>query len=353
MIKMSELERAEETLSMIPQSVVKTKTETIARVFGKPKAENFISDWFAFLLRNNSKVVEALLCSAGYEFDGQEFEVNREYIFSDGRRIDFLLKSETTIIGIENKIDSGKQDNQLEDYSNELEEMEKGKNIVKIFLKPSYNVSKATSEFIEVNYEDLIEEMKKIPLDFISDLRGSFFLLDFIKHIEENIIIMEQFEFSEWTSFLAKHQKDIATINHQSYENAKNIRSLVKEKMFSIVDEQEEWNVAEHPTYIQFFKEEWSKEGLPFIHFELLNTGNVLPTSYLIRLDIEGKRNKKEIVNLLGLNSNLHVLHEGIPIDYTNSETFYQSIDETMEVLKGCIEEWVPKIESAIAEIAK
>ncbi|GAB2023969.1 hypothetical protein OfM1_00390 [Lactovum odontotermitis] len=348
-----------------PQSVVKTKTETIARIFGKTRGENFISDWLAFLMKHNPEVLRAVFQSADIPAEDLEFDVEREHVFSDGRRIDLLLTGENVIVGIENKIDSGKQNDQLKDYSKSLEGLASGeKSVVKIFLKPASNESEATDGFIEVTYERLLEELKLIPMDFILDLRGSFLLLDFIKHIEENIIMgnNEDFEFSEWTAFLSRYQEQISAIKRHAKMESVNVNQFIKDKMLAVVDYSDDWklgNDKEEPAYIQLYKKSWQEfngVSLPFIHFELLRKDeSPLPASYLIRLDIEsGKREiRQKVVDSLHIRKGTYELTSTMKIDYTSAETFNKTVDDIMEALKRYINEWVPKIESAIDEVTR
>jgi hypothetical protein len=345
----------------VPQTTIKKKSDTIARIFNKTKSENFISDWFAYLMRHNPEVLSALLSAADINLEDYEFNIEREHVFDDGRRIDFLLTNETSIIGIENKIDSGKQDNQLRDYSNSLNEENDGKDVYKIFLKPAYNGATATDGFVEVTYEALVEELRTIRMDFINDMRGAFLLLDFVTHIEENIIMANSgdFKFTEWTSYISKYQEQINDIMREAKTESINVNAFIKDQMLSVVNYSDEWklgNDTDEPRYIQLFKPEWmSTKEIPFIHFELLRgDNNQLPTSFYIRLDIEGRKPlKKQLAKLLEIPNPLYELNKTMTINYSSEESFNNSIDVIMGALCEDIDEWVPKIEKVLSQISK
>lgn len=345
-------------IDAIPDSRVKIKTETIARIFKKDRAENFISDWLAFLMENNPSVLKSIFKCADVSMENLDFEIEREYVFQDNRRIDFLLIGQNTIVGIENKVDSGKLENQLKDYSKSLDKLAGKRNIVKIFLKPKSNLSEASDGFIPITYEELILEFKKIHIDFIEDLRVAFLLNDFITHVEENIALknVEGFEFNEWTFFLSKHNKNLLTIAEETKKESINVNNFIKEKLLSIVDYSDEWTIGNdkpEPTYIQLYKKNWKN---PFVHFELLRKeSNSLPTKYDIRLDIElgDKNTKNKVVELLGFFQPINILKKDIEIDYTSSESFNSSINDIMDILKKYIEEYEFKIDKAIEMVIK
>lgn len=368
----------EKMMQEIPSLSIVTRTETIGLIFGKSRNENFISDWLAYLFRINQNVIKALCLSVSSNelavtnlanLNDYEFEIEREYTFSDGRRIDFLLSNEDNIIAIEHKVDSGEQANQLRDYSESLKGINfQDKAIYKILLKPSSNTIETTHDFMEVTYEEFINELKKISTDFIGDLRGSFLLLDFIKHIEENFIVENQkkFEFNDWTKFINKYQNEINKINKSMESEIKNINTYLKQRILLIVDNNSDWILGENKStkYIQLFKTNWNIDNeMPYIHFEILfDTEKNLPTSCCIRLDIEGGNEEKRsaisqlisdklsICDKSGKNEKIFMLKKGFNINYSDSETFYQSIDKLMSIFKEYIEELTPILDKAIEQ---
>ncbi len=350
----------EDIANEVPRERVKVKTETIARIFNKDRAENFISDWLYYLMKSNSKILEALLNCVDSKVSStmdSGFEIEREYVFKDGRRIDFFISNENRIIGIENKIDSGEQENQLKDYSESLEGIAKGREVLKILLKPMSNNTKATGDFIIVTYEDLILELKKVYIDFLEDVRGAFLLYDFIKHIEENIVMKNggKFEFNDWTLFLGKYSEQLKIIGEESKKEANNINEYIENQLKQIVNNFDEWKLVhkENKTdeYIQLYKNNWKSDKLPFVHFELLRKDhNPLPTSYIIRLDIElgSEDDKNEVAKLLGLPKLINILKEEMVIDYATSDTFNSSLTNIMKFMSKQIENYELEIDKTL-----
>lgn len=343
----------EDIIEAIPNGRVKMKTKTIARIFKKDRAENFISDWFAFLMENNLDVLESLFTCAGVTIENLDFVIEREYIFQDGRRIDFLLNSEDTIVGIENKIDAVKLENQLRDYSQSLDKLAEDKDVVKIFLKPESNLSEASHGFISVTYEELILELKKIHINFIEDLRGAFLLNDFITHVEENITLekIDKYEFNDWTTFLSKYSKKLLEVAEDTKEESKRVNSFIRDRLRSTVNGSDEWilgNDKDEPKYIQLYKKSWTN---PFVHFELYRKdSNLLPSEFDIRLDIELgiKETRDKVAEKIHLSSGTNIIEKNMKIDYTTPETFNFSVDKIMSIIIQLVEEYEFKIDDAL-----
>ncbi len=90
--------------------------------------------------------------------------VDTEFSTTNNKKIDIVITTTSLVIGIENKINANVQ-NDLAEYSNELENYAKKlkKNVIKILLSPSEKKDKKIidNKFINVSYQDLIEELKK------------------------------------------------------------------------------------------------------------------------------------------------------------------------------------------------
>ena len=93
---------------LIPKNEIHT---TIFSVAGYPHYENVCSNILAFYLNpnNNHKLgrlfFSALLESAGHtELIDEEFQVDREVCTDKQGRIDILIETNKSVIGIENKI---------------------------------------------------------------------------------------------------------------------------------------------------------------------------------------------------------------------------------------------------------
>lgn len=119
--------KLESFIKEVQNAEQKQEIKTLPEVFGIQYKEVYITKWIAYLLRNKdfgTSVLNALLGNTTFVKDDESLEVFTEYFFDDGRRIDILVITDKFIIGIENKIWSGEQENQTSDYKNSLESLE-------------------------------------------------------------------------------------------------------------------------------------------------------------------------------------------------------------------------------------
>lgn len=173
---------------------------TLPGIFGKDDNEQFINAWLAYLLdpaKNgfNLEPIKALLNLVdekhAAELDGK-ISIKAEYSFIDGRRIDIFITTENLVIGIENKLWSGEQENQTNDYYESIKKIAEGppKRIpICIFLKPEFNETAPQNEnFKTVTYKDLCDAFKMIPYSLRRDNRKSQFFYEFIFYVEEKLM---------------------------------------------------------------------------------------------------------------------------------------------------------------------
>ena len=140
------------------------------------------------------------LASATTPVDLYDISISREVSFEDKRRIDFIIETGSHIIGIENKIWSDLQQNQLSDYRSRLKSRatKSKKELMLILLYPRRNrccstlTKAALFGFNSVTYEDLVFEFKQIRLNIFKNLRAVVLMEDFILHMEE--YIMKEFD---------------------------------------------------------------------------------------------------------------------------------------------------------------
>lgn len=354
---------------------VNPPTNTIAHIFRKESQENFISDWIAYLIDpvsfGNAEPLSALLEVAGFDdcIDKNEIiEISREKTFDDQRRIDFYIETEELIIGIENKIWSGLGYHQLKDYSKSLEKLSNGKEIRKILLLPqnntSINLSKNNSDisvsgFVSVTYEDFVNALRKLQINFIENLRSSFLLQDFITYVEEyfmnsNVDKKKNFDMA---SFLFEHKKLIKELESCRNNLQTQFVESVEKKLAETFDE-EIWeiNFPRTGSYFQLFKKQ-SGWGAP-VHFELYPTDGFPCKSILVVLHTrEGKNarnNKTERLYNLQVEVEDFVQkkygQKEFELDYENGlESYNKSLDKVFSVLKDIVEEFTDTIDNEIS----
>ena len=295
---MSEFEELISNYQDMNFALVKTPTNTIARILNIEHKENLISDWIAFLLDPRSlgrpEVLNGLLAISRYKYSIQatdDVKIHREYTFSNQRRIDFYIETSELIIGIENKIWSDLGYHQLDDYSKSLKKIadEKTKSVCEILLYPSKNKcesigkvenGKDKTSFSLVTYEEFAKMLKDIRINFIDNMRFSFLLQDFIAYVEEYLMENnEDFNF-ELYSFLYENKEQISKIEENKKIARQQFSDMMKKKIYEKYSDLE-WEIyAPGPgNYFQLYKLSSKGWGASDVHYELLPEGDKFPYS--------------------------------------------------------------------------
>lgn len=336
----------------MPSIRIISKTDTIARIFGRTRDENFISDWLAYLIQSDVRLLEMLFNHFFFEGSDTEYELIREYQFENGRRIDILIMSETFVIGIENKVDSGLQPNQLKDYGKSIRKLAGDKYVLMILLKPENNIALATHDFVNLSYKDLSVILREVKVNFIEDLRLAFLLQDFIIHLEENFMGNNQkYSFNDWTFFIGEHQDKIKTIQEEGKKESLSFMEYIKNELHDLVDYSDDWDFSNYSArlnFLQFYKKVWKQDV--DVHYELfIRQGIFLPEEIVIRIDIEGKALrsvKNEVAAYLGLPSTINIVSDVIEIDYSSEESINNSVDQIKSAFTTVIKKYTELIDS-------
>ncbi|MBU7562094.1 PD-(D/E)XK nuclease family protein [Weissella cibaria] len=273
------------------------KPDTMPVVFKIQRRETLISNWLEYLINHNTETLRSLLKARvgltdldkeevdSYDFD--MLKVYREYPISEfGNEkdgfLDFLIefknRGKNVRLIIENKIDAPFQDKQLERYSEYMEKHYQNDIVMKILLKrDSYNDKgyAATNGFEIVNYGEFAENLKNIELDFISDLRGSFYMSDFIGHIEDNFVT-ESVEWDrDWGDFMHQEASVLSELRTQLVDQQdkflNSLHETVKKYMADILGISAEGIIEEYwgddNEFHVLRKNEWkSKDGYFFFY---------------------------------------------------------------------------------------
>lgn len=351
--KLTSVEGYIELIKSMPKEYSNTKTDTIARIFNRSRDENFISDWLSYIIQNEPRFLTEIFNHLDIEIEIKEYEVIREYVFANGRRIDLFVESDNFVLGIENKVDAGLQKSQLRDYNRQIASIKKDRDVILIYLVPDSNNAQESDNFIKITYEQLHSILKKINLNFVDNLRLSFYIFDFIKHIEENFMSNDKkFEYNEWTQYLGEYSKEIKVVIDSGKKERINIMEYLQNEMLKLVDsESEQWKcsrITPSISYIQLYKVDW-KQDLD-IHFELsIKDSNILPTECAIRIDIEGRVPvpiKDDAMTKLGTNRKMQEVSEVFTIDYSSEESYYGSVELIMDTFNAIIKQYTQKIDS-------
>jgi len=221
--------------------------------------------------------IECLFGAIKYDFESidHDIEIKLE-AFSEGKRLDLLLKNRDWVIGIENKI-GAKVNNPLDKYKKLIDECDK-KNKFNILLT-LYDIIDTielenikTNNFIIVLYSNFFEILKNKIDQYISDINMKYivFLNDFIQTLEHKkggIIMSKELDafFQNNLTVLEDLTDKYKTFKSQKYERAVD---KIKELLSKIIEETEDskWNIDVNNN-ILYFKtdndigiESWFKE---------------------------------------------------------------------------------------------
>ncbi len=201
-----------ESLSATEQS------ESIFDIAGYPHYENVSSNILAFFLNphNEHKLGELLLSSllnlsGGSETHHVNVKVNREVSTNKGSRLDIVIYTDNQIIGIENKI-YHTLNNDLEDYSNSLNEWATPDqlHVVKVIL--SLRKEKESFGFVCVTYDEFFSKIKERLGNYVStsSQKWLLYLIDFMSTIEK--LKGDAMELDESDKFFIENEDRISTL---------------------------------------------------------------------------------------------------------------------------------------------
>ena len=362
------IESFEKLLNAIPESPSKVPTNTIAHIFRNEEKENFISDWLAFLLNpeytGSTEPLSALLelASVTETVDVSDISIIREYAFKDQRRIDFLIETSSHIIGIENKIWSGLQKDQLKDYQDQLskDEVLKGRTLIMILLYPQRNKSlpihsaEDLCSFRPVTYEDLVAEFRKIKFNIFDNLRATVLMEDYIVHMEEYIMKETSDAAVNWDMwhFEAEHRDRITELKRSLKDSRNQFDKYIADRMDAITrnrEDRDQWKKTMTGTYFQLYKTNW-KNGL--VHFELLKTtqDDLVPKKLKVVLHTHERKKEWRTDQLRGLGEQIGEQEFGIC--YKSPKEFETSMDKVFEELERLVKTYTEQIDIEIAKSA-
>lgn len=380
---MTSIERYLEMINNIPAIDEKVHSESIARIFGIESKENIISNWLAYLLDPNriksdvplkaflstflnDKVIEDL--------DYSDVVVTREYVLNNKRRVDIVIKINGVIIGIENKIFSTLHNDQLNDYHNNLSNIQfmldsdNSQHVITVLLAPSWSKElsgmkdlKDISDLIdeeknqtEITYELLAEVFSEIPQKNM-EYRHYFILNEFVKYIND-YIKEEAMELEvEWANFNSKYSNDLSDIYHKGNEQlavlSDKIEKFLNEmgiELFGseILNNKPQYIINKKVTpkmfYFQLFNDQMAKYD---IHYEIgsenyESKGFILPTNLKLTIDFENRTVRNQLIAHRNFELNRSLEFQTtinvFDIDYSSEKT----IDITFGEIRKKLSEW-------------
>lgn len=346
---------------------------TVANIFNKEYDENFLSYWFAYIfnpkLIGTTEFLQDILHLANYDSEisaNDVLEVEREHSFENDRRIDILITTKNETIAIENKVFAPCSENQLVDYSSELNAKYNDKEIIKIVLFPSSNGYKDVikkqaddSGFTCVYYEDLLKIIKNHHINMISNIRNAFMIDELIVYLE-NYICKEKSTMNKNLDKLClckEKAEDINSILSFRDDSNKILTDLLEETISKVVNDGWDKYIQSNAKYIQLFKANWNRT---YIHFELLpQSKEEFPYStFNLVFHVErsgGIKQGREKLEECKNNFSKYLVDKNYPskyiIDYSSSDNLEESIKYMMEQFFEVSKEYSIEIDETLKEV--
>ena len=218
---------------------IPTPEQTFMEIAGYPHYENVASNILAFFLYpgNNhgihTTVLESLLSSVGMAAsDSMEIsDVTREAGTASGKRLDLLVRTESLVAGIENKI-FAEVYNDLDDYANFVhQETEAGRQSACILLclrKPGGDQD--LHGFQPVTYERFFDELlnRLGPILPAANPRYVGYLLDFIRTIQN--LVRRPGVSDNIREFITKNSEKLAALEAEMQR----FRQEMSDKVFEL-----------------------------------------------------------------------------------------------------------------------
>jgi len=306
---MTELEQLRKNLKKIK---VKDYPNTFLSIVNKTRDEVLMTKILAFLFnpKNTSiNILKGMLEMLDMEDIANDLDVNNyvderidERRIDGGRSIlDLLIKFNNCWIVIENKIDSTENWNQTDKYVKSVKKENKEKiPVVFIYLKPKKANTKSpeNKEFKVIEYDDIVEILKKCSIYDFYSRENYFYMEDIIKHMEGYLMTDNMLAFGEEIEFYLEHKDKIIKIEDSYKEQCRIVKELLAENIDCGLPE-----FIVYPNlnqgWIQIFKDNWFNNNHKGIHYEILfNSKHIIDSQSEItfRLDIEPEAKAYRVV---------------------------------------------------------
>lgn len=205
--------------------------KTLFEVTRYPHFENVTSNVLAFLFDNNEDHgledlwIRSLITSLNLESEDSPFasldsqnevsveRVEREYPTRNGGRLDLVIETENTCIGIENKLNASLYNN-LDDYRLTISSLAQSLNKRPVFVVLHVFPVEVDDPWIEISYEELFASIRRYSGEYYgsSNARWFAYVDDFMRTIEGMVKNMDS-GMLEQIRFVGNHFGEIAMID--------------------------------------------------------------------------------------------------------------------------------------------
>ena len=216
------------------------------QVSGYPHFENVCSNILAFLFTTdedhgfNELFIKSLLEAAGIDTSVQldNISAEREVATSKNNRIDIVLTNDSIIVGIENKVFSG-VNNDLPDYTRHLEELASsgGQRIIKIVLS-LYDENTVAQQhgYINITYNMLFERVKQNLGSYLDEANNTWLI--YLKDFMNTILSLQgggNNMNKMFNEFISSNNKEIGSLLWECAELKKELAKKTK-ALSSLID---------------------------------------------------------------------------------------------------------------------
>jgi hypothetical protein len=210
---------------------------TIFEIAGYPHYENVCSNILAFFLKPDAVhglkdlCLKSLLQLVGCQDGQSNVEVEREAATQAGNRIDLIVRSDTHLIGIENKVFHWVS-NPFEDYARFLNQESKGRQVITILLGIEPVTNAETHGFRPIRYSEYFERLRSLIGTYLvgADTKYLGHLIDFMSTLENLMrgTAMNEDQFA----FFHDRESDVVALLRE----VKKFKDELRSKLVSLAD---------------------------------------------------------------------------------------------------------------------
>ncbi|MEA3439069.1 MAG: PD-(D/E)XK nuclease family protein [Chloroflexota bacterium] len=339
------------------------RPDTIPAIFNRAYDENFISDYLAYVLNPDknglgTEPLRALLGLVSAEFNGidiQEADIYREYTLDSGRIDLLIIIDEALVVGIENKILSSESDNQTEYYAKVIRRDFTEYQKALIFLSP-HGTQPSSKYFRAVSYRQLLDSFRRMPYDWITDVKKSVLWEDFLQHLEEYIV-------SEKTSFEFSSRAELYLENIDMLEDLQQAFKSDWDALIKHLDEKllshlgpNEWEIDSSQWryyWNRVYKKSWKQEDIFASFSYFVSPKRYQASNFDLRLHVEWKYYKdfidlyqKQMSSLQSLYDKLGIVF--LPTDrepWTRDHCLAYQVIEVDPTRQNLEDKWITAID--------
>lgn len=195
---------------------------SIFNIAGYPRYENVSSNILAFYFDPNNEhglgellyfcLMDLTYPNEARPYRAQGIRVQREVSTNKGKRIDILIRTDSEIIAIENKLDASVY-NPLDEYSRALDEWAKPNQLETVRIILSLKEERGASGFVCITYKQFFDKIRELLGTYAStsSQKWLLYLVDFM-HTVENLKKGTDMDLTEMDRFFVKNESRLGKL---------------------------------------------------------------------------------------------------------------------------------------------